>query len=86
MPDTVPICYIVSDQLRAMVRDGLNVLFYNIKDEEIIVYIGTAEQGPVVMQRLETTCGKHLSGYHVSVRTADNDEVAGAVYMKDGKK
>lgn len=42
--------------------------------------------GPVVMQRIETTCGQYLGGYHVSIRKWDNDEVAGAVYMKDRKK
>jgi hypothetical protein len=79
MSDSVPPLWIITDQVKAMARDGLHVLSYNFKENTIIIHVGVENRAPVVMQRLATTCGKELAGYRVSVRDANNREVAGEV-------
>jgi hypothetical protein len=68
-----------------MTMEGLYVLSYNVKKEEIIIHVGSEKQGPVVMQRLVLTCSEELAGYRVSIRNVKNEEVAGAVFPKNKK-
>jgi hypothetical protein len=69
-----------------MLRDGLDILFYNCEKDVVIIQMGTKGQALVVTQRFADTCGKELAGYRVNVRNTDNVEVSVAVFGIDKKE
>jgi hypothetical protein len=77
--------WIILYHLKAMLRDGMDILFYNCKEEDTVIWVGTESQ-MVVAELLADTCVKELAGYRVSVRNTDNVEVAGVIFGNDKKE